>query len=72
MPLLLFLGAGSVIHAVSNEQDMRKMGGLKKLIPRTCTLMFIGTYAIAGFPGHAYSPEDKPNFTALIKQLRKK
>ena len=47
---LLFLGAGAVIHAMQGEQDMRKMGGLKKLIPRTWAVMFVGTYAIAGFP----------------------
>lgn len=47
---LLFLGSGAVIHSMLGEQDMRKMGGLKKLIPRTWLLMFIGTYAIAGFP----------------------
>lgn len=45
---LLFLGAGSVIHAVSNEQDMRKMGGLKKHIPITYWAMFIGTIALTG------------------------
>ncbi len=47
---LLFLGSGAVIHSMNGEQDMNKMGGLKALIPKTCTLMFIGTYAIAGFP----------------------
>ena len=47
---LLFLGAGSVIHAVSNEQDMRKMGGLRKHIPVTYWLMVIGTLALTGFP----------------------
>jgi NADH-quinone oxidoreductase subunit L len=47
---LLFLGSGAVIHSMHGEQDMRKMGGLRKLIPRTWMLMFIGTYAIAGFP----------------------
>ncbi len=47
---LLFLGSGAVIHSMHGEQDMRKMGGLKKLIPRTWFVMFIGTYAIAGFP----------------------
>lgn len=47
---LLFLGAGSVIHAVSNEQDMRKMGGLKKVLPITFATMLIGTIAIAGIP----------------------
>ncbi|MEP4703393.1 MAG: NADH-quinone oxidoreductase subunit L, partial [Hyphomicrobiales bacterium] len=45
---LLFLGAGSVIHAVSDEQDMRKMGGLKKHIPITYWTMFIGTIALTG------------------------
>ncbi|HEY9058065.1 MAG TPA: NADH-quinone oxidoreductase subunit L [Aurantimonas sp.] len=47
---LLFLGAGSVIHAVSDEQDMRRMGGLKKHIPATYWLMVIGTLALTGFP----------------------
>jgi NADH-quinone oxidoreductase subunit L len=47
---LLFLGAGSVIHAVSNEQDIRKMGGLSKLIPLTYAMMLIGTLALTGFP----------------------
>lgn len=45
---LLFLGAGSVIHAVSNEQDMRKMGGLRKHIPKTYWMMIIGTVALTG------------------------
>ncbi|MGV3686035.1 MAG: NADH-quinone oxidoreductase subunit L [Daejeonella sp.] len=47
---LLFLGAGSVIHAMSNEQDMRNMGGLKKRLPVTFLTMMIGTIAIAGLP----------------------
>ncbi|HYM76007.1 MAG TPA: NADH-quinone oxidoreductase subunit L [Candidatus Dormibacteraeota bacterium] len=47
---LLFLGAGSVIHAVGGEQDMRKMGGLKSYIPVTFGTMFIATLAIAGIP----------------------
>lgn len=47
---LLFLGAGSVIHAMSDEQDMRKMGGLKKALPMTYATMLIGTIAIAGIP----------------------
>ena len=47
---LLFLGAGSVIHAVSDEQDMRKMGGLKKLVPFTYSVMVIGSLALIGFP----------------------
>ncbi len=48
---LLFLGAGSVIHAMGGEQDMRKMGGLKKYIPITHLTFLIGTLAIVGFPG---------------------
>jgi NADH-quinone oxidoreductase subunit L len=47
---LLFLGAGSVIHAVGGEQDMRKMGGLKSYIPWTFLTMGIATLAIAGIP----------------------
>ncbi|HTS34601.1 MAG TPA: NADH-quinone oxidoreductase subunit L [Candidatus Solibacter sp.] len=47
---LLFLGAGSVIHAVGGEQDMRKMGGLKTYIPITFATMLIATAAIAGIP----------------------
>ena len=47
---LLFLGAGSVIHAVSDEQDMRKMGGLKNLVPFTYSMMTIGSLALIGFP----------------------
>ncbi|MDX8532240.1 NADH-quinone oxidoreductase subunit L [Mesorhizobium sp. VK25A] len=45
---LLFLGSGSVIHAVSDEQDMRKMGGLRQLIPATYWMMIIGTLALTG------------------------
>lgn len=47
---LLFLGAGSVIHGMSNEQDMRHMGGLAKYMPFTCGIMWIGSLALAGFP----------------------
>ncbi|MBB6130218.1 NADH-quinone oxidoreductase subunit L [Mucilaginibacter lappiensis] len=47
---LLFLGAGSVIHAMSGEQDMRKMGGLKGKIKITFATMLIGTIAISGIP----------------------
>ena len=50
---LLFLGAGSVIHAMSDEQDIRKMGGLAKKIPLTATLMWIGSLALAGVPPFA-------------------
>ncbi len=45
---LLFLGAGSVIHAMSGEQDMRKMGGIWRTIPYTYALMWIGSIALAG------------------------
>src|SRR5215471_7946308 len=48
---LLFLGSGSVIHAMHHEQDMRKMGALRKKIPITFATMAIGTLAIAGTPG---------------------
>lgn len=47
---LLFLGAGSVIHALGGEQDIRKMGGLRKAIPTTYAVFLIGTIAIAGIP----------------------
>lgn len=47
---LLFLGAGSVIHALSGEQDLRKMGGLKKHLPLTHPTFLVGTIAIAGVP----------------------
>jgi NADH-quinone oxidoreductase subunit L len=47
---LLFLSAGSVIHAMSDEQDMRKMGGIWKKIPITYTVMWIGSLALAGVP----------------------
>ncbi|MGD9542948.1 MAG: NADH-quinone oxidoreductase subunit L [Methylocystis sp.] len=47
---LLFLGAGSVIHAMHHEQDMRNMGGLRKDIPFTFAMMTIGTLALTGFP----------------------
>ena len=47
---LLFLGAGSVIHAMSEEQDIRKMGGIWKKIPITYAVMWIGSLALAGVP----------------------
>jgi NADH-quinone oxidoreductase subunit L len=50
---LLFLGSGSVIHAMSGEQDMRRMGGLRDKIPVTFRTMWIGSIAIAGIPGLA-------------------
>jgi len=50
---LLFLGSGSVIHAMSGEQDMRRMGGLKKYLPATYWTFVVGALAIAGVPGFA-------------------
>lgn len=47
---LLFLGAGAVIHAVSDEQDIRRMGGFKKLLPFTYSIFLIGSLALIGFP----------------------
>ena len=47
---LLFLGAGSIIHAVNDEQDMRKLGGLQRLLPFSYSMMFIGSAALIGFP----------------------
>ena len=56
---LLFLGAGSIIHAMSDEQDMRKMGGLWRLIPVTYALMLIGSLALAGiWPFAGYFSKD--------------
>jgi NADH-quinone oxidoreductase subunit L len=56
---LLFLGAGAVIHAVSGEQDMRKMGGLWKKIPITYVVMWVGSLALAGiFPFAGYYSKD--------------
>lgn len=47
---LLFLSAGSIIHAMSGEQDMRKFGGLSKMIPFTYSMMLLGFLALCGFP----------------------
>ena len=47
---LLFLGAGSIIHAVMDEQDIRKMGGLKNKLPFTYSIMIVGSLALMGFP----------------------
>ena len=47
---LLFLSAGSVIHAMSDEQDMRRMGGLAQLLPFTYAMMLIGSLSLVGFP----------------------
>lgn len=50
---LLFLGAGSVIHALHHEQDIRRMGGLKKYLPITYLTFFVGALAISGIPPFA-------------------
>jgi len=56
---LLFLSAGSVIHALHDEQDMRKMGGIWKLIPITYAMFWIGSLALAGvFPFAGYYSKD--------------
>ncbi len=56
---LLFLGAGSVIHAMSGEQDINKMGGIAKKIPFTYIMMWIGSLALAGiFPFAGYYSKD--------------
>ena len=47
---LLFLGSGSIIHAVNNEQDMRKLGGLKSKLPFSYSVILIGSLALIGFP----------------------
>ena len=47
---LLFLSAGAVIHGLSNEQDIRRMGGLAKVMPFTYTMFLIGSLALLGFP----------------------
>jgi len=56
---LLFMGAGSVIHAMSDEQDMRKMGGIWRKIPLTYGVMWVGSLALAGiFPFAGYYSKD--------------
>ena len=64
---LLFLGSGSVIHAMAGEQDMRHMGGLKKYQPVTFATMMIGTLAIAGIPPLAgFFSKDEILFRAFL------
>jgi NADH-quinone oxidoreductase subunit L len=64
---LLFLGSGSVIHAMAGEQDMRQMGGLKKHLPVTFATMMIGTLAIAGiFPLSGFFSKDEILFRAFV------
>jgi NADH-quinone oxidoreductase subunit L len=64
---LLFLGSGSVIHAMAGEQDMRRMGGLKKYLPVTYATMMIGTLAIAGiFPLAGFFSKDEILLRAFL------
>src|SRR5918912_245623 len=64
---LLFLGSGSVIHAMAGEQDMRHMGGLQKYLPVTYATMMIGTLAIAGiFPLSGFFSKDEILFQAFL------
>src|SRR5256886_10425199 len=64
---LLFLGSGSVIHAMAGEQDMRRMGNLKKYMPVTFATMMIGTLAIAGiFPFSGFFSKDEILFQAFL------
>jgi NADH-quinone oxidoreductase subunit L len=64
---LLFLGSGSVIHAMAGEQDMRRMGALKKHMPITFATMMIGTLAIAGiFPLAGFFSKDEILFKAFL------
>jgi NADH-quinone oxidoreductase subunit L len=64
---LLFLGSGSVIHAMAGEQDMRRMGDLKKYMPITFVTMMIGTLAIAGIPPFAgFFSKDEILFQAFV------
>jgi NADH-quinone oxidoreductase subunit L len=68
---LLFLAAGSVIHAMGGEQDMRKMGGLRKKIPVTFWTMFVATLAIAGAPGFSgfFSKDEILNEAQVISPV---
>src|SRR6201987_1119691 len=64
---LLFLGSGSVIHAMAGEQDMRRMGNLKKYMPVTFATMMIGTLAIAGiFPFSGFFSKDEILYRAFL------
>ncbi len=64
---LLFLGSGSVIHAMAGEQDMRKMGDLRRYMPVTYMTMMIGTLAIAGiFPLAGFFSKDEILFRAFL------
>ncbi len=68
---LLFLGAGSVIHAINNEQDIRKMGGLCKLLPCSYIFMWIGSLALAGiYPFAGYFSKDLILESAYLSQTK--
>jgi len=68
---LLFLGSGAVIHALSGEQDMRRMGGLKKELPITYWTFLIGAIAIAGiWPFAGFFSKDKILFEAYVSGHR--
>ncbi len=65
---LLFLSAGSIIHALNNEQDLRKMGGLLKILPLTYSVCLIGSFALMGMPFLAgFYSKDVILETAFIK-----
>jgi len=66
---LLFLGAGSVIHGMGGEQDIRKMGGLRRWMPITHTTFLVATLAIAGIPGFAgFFSKDEILFKAFASE----
>jgi len=66
---LLFMGAGSVMHALSGELDMRYMGGLKKYMPKTFMTMFIATLAISGVPLFSgFFSKDEILYNAFVSQ----
>ena len=68
---LLFLAAGSVIHALGGEQDLRKMGGLRKKLPVTFWTMTIAVFTIAGFPPFAaYFSKDADLYAAFVSGAR--
>jgi NADH-quinone oxidoreductase subunit L len=66
---LLFLGAGSVIHGLGGEQDLRHMGGLRKAMPVTCYTLAIGSLAISGFPGFSGFFSKDAILTAAFEQV---
>ena len=70
---LLFLGSGSVIHAMSGEQDMREMGGLRAKLPITCWTFLVGTLAIAGvFPLAGFFSKDEILWKAFSSDGRRR